>query len=312
VTLARALELAERGRGTTHPNPLVGAVVVRDGEVVGEGWHERKGEPHAEVNALRAAGERARGATLYVTMEPCAHHGSTPPCTEATLAAGVSRVVAGSLDPNPEAGGGLEVLRGAGVDIELVDSFEARQLNEAWRTWVSLRRPFVTYKVATTLDGRVAIPGERWISGEDSRRLVHELRAASDAVAVGMGTVRADDPRLDARGIGVARQPRRLAFGRGPLPAGSELELRTGPLGDQLAALAEEGVQSLLLEGGPTLATAFLREGLVDKLLVFVAPKLAGTGPRFVEELAEPLALRRLASRPVGEDVLLSAYVHEP
>jgi diaminohydroxyphosphoribosylaminopyrimidine deaminase/5-amino-6-(5-phosphoribosylamino)uracil reductase len=312
VTLARALELAERGRGTTHPNPLVGAVVVRDGEVVGEGWHQRKGEPHAEVNALRAAGERARGATLYVTMEPCAHHGSTPPCTEATLAAGVSRVVAGSLDPNPEAGGGLEVLRGAGVDIELVDSFEARQLNEAWRTWVSLRRPFVTYKVATTLDGRVAIPGERWISGEDSRRLVHELRAASDAVAVGMGTVRADDPRLDARGIGVARQPRRLAFGRGPLPAGSELELRTGPLGDQLAALAEEGVQSLLLEGGPTLATAFLREGLVDKLLVFVAPELAGTGPRFVEELAEPLALRRLASRPVGEDVLLSAYVHEP
>ena len=312
MTLARALELAERGRGTTHPNPLVGAVVVRDGEVVGEGWHERKGEPHAAVNALRAAGERARGATLYVTMEPCAHHGSTPPCTEATLAAGVSRVVAGSLDPNPEAGGGLEVLRAAGVDTELVDSFEARQLNEAWRTWVSLRRPFVTYKVATTLDGRVAIPGERWISGEDSRRLVHELRAASDAVAVGMGTVRADDPRLDARGIGVARQPRRLAFGRGPLPAGSELELRTGPLGDQLAALAEEGVQSLLLEGGPTLATAFLREGLVDKLLVFVAPKLAGTGPRFVDELAEPLALRRLTSRPVGEDVLLSAYVHEP
>jgi diaminohydroxyphosphoribosylaminopyrimidine deaminase / 5-amino-6-(5-phosphoribosylamino)uracil reductase len=312
VTLARALELAERGRGTTHPNPLVGAVVVRDGEVVGEGWHERKGESHAEVNALRAAGEGARGATLYVTMEPCTHHGSTPPCTEATLVAGVSRVVAGSLDPNPEAGGGLEVLRAAGVDTELVDSFEARQLNEAWRTWVSLRRPFVTYKVATTLDGRVAIPGERWISGEDSRRLVHELRAVSDAVAVGMGTVRADDPRLDARGIGVARQPRRIAFGRGPLPAGSELELRTGPLGDQLAALAGEGVQSLLLEGGPTLATAFLREDLVDKLLVFVAPELAGTGPRFVEELAEPLALRRLASRPVGEDVLLSAYVHEP
>jgi diaminohydroxyphosphoribosylaminopyrimidine deaminase / 5-amino-6-(5-phosphoribosylamino)uracil reductase len=312
VTLARALELAERGRGTTHPNPLVGAVVVRDGEIVGEGWHERKGEPHAEVNALRAAGERARGATLYVTMEPCTHHGSTPPCTEATLAAGISRVVAGSLDPNPEARGGLDVLRAAGVDTELADSFEARQLNEAWRTWVSLRRPFVTYKVATTLDGRVAIPGERWITGEDSRRLVHELRAASDAVAVGMGTVRADDPRLDARGVDAARQPRRLAFGRGQLPAGSELELRTGSLGDQLGALAEEGVQSLLLEGGPTLATAFLREGLVDKLLVFVAPKLAGSGPRFVEELAEPLALRRLTSRPVGEDVLLSAYVHEP
>jgi diaminohydroxyphosphoribosylaminopyrimidine deaminase/5-amino-6-(5-phosphoribosylamino)uracil reductase len=312
VTLARAIELSERGRGTTYPNPVVGAVVVREGEVVGEGWHERKGEPHAEINALASAGERARGATLYVTMEPCAHHGSTPPCTEAVLAAGISRVVAGSLDPNPEARGGLEVLRAAGVDTELVDSFEARRLNEAWRTWVSLRRPFVTYKVASTLDGRVAIPGERWISGEDSRRLVHELRAASDAVAVGMGTVRADDPRLDARGVEAARQPRRLAFGRGPLPPGSELELRTGPLGDELTALAEEGVQSLLLEGGPTLATAFLREDVVDKLLVFVAPKLAGGGPRFVEELAKPLALRRLASRPVGEDVLLSAYVHEP
>jgi diaminohydroxyphosphoribosylaminopyrimidine deaminase/5-amino-6-(5-phosphoribosylamino)uracil reductase len=312
VTLARAIELAKRGRATAHPNPIVGAVLVRDGEIVGEGWHARKGEPHAEVNALRAAGERTRGATLYVTMEPCAHHGSTPPCTEATLAAGVSRVVAGSLDPNPEAGGGLEVLRAAGVDTELVDSFEARQLNEAWRTWVSLQRPFVTYKVAATLDGRVAIPGERWISGEESRRLVHELRAASDAVAVGMGTVRADDPGLDARSVDAARQPRRLAFGRGPLPAGSELELRSGPLGDELPALAGEGVQSLLLEGGPTLATAFVRENLVDKLLVFVASKLAGSGPRFLDELAEPLALRRLTSRPVGEDVLLSAYVHEP
>jgi diaminohydroxyphosphoribosylaminopyrimidine deaminase / 5-amino-6-(5-phosphoribosylamino)uracil reductase len=312
VTLARAIELARRGRGTTHPNPIVGAVLVRDGEVVGEGWHERKGEPHAEVNALAAAGERARGATLYVSMEPCSHHGSTPPCTEALLAAGVSRVVAGSLDPNPDAGGGLEVLREAGVDTEFVDSFEARQLNEAWRTWVSEHRPFVTYKVAVTLDGRVAIPGERWISGEDSRRLVHELRAASDAVAVGMGTVRADDPRLDARDVEAPRQPRRLAFGRGPLPAGSELELRSGALDAELAALAGEGVQSLLLEGGPTLATAFVREDLVDKLLVFVAPRLAGRGPRLLAELAEPLDLRRLTARPVGEDVLLSAYVHEP
>ena len=312
MTLARAIELAERGRGTTHPNPIVGAVVVRDGEVVGEGWHERKGEPHAEVNALRAAGERARGSTLYVSMEPCSHHGSTPPCTEAVLAAGVSRVVAASLDPNPKAEGGLEVLRAAGVDTELVDSFEARRLNEAWRTWVSRGRPFVTYKVAATLDGRVAIPGERWISGERSRRLVHELRAASDAVAVGMGTVRADDPRLDARGVDVLRPPRRLAFGRGPLPPGSELELRAGPLEDELAALAEDGVQSLLLEGGPTLATAFLRADLVDKLLVFVAPTLVGDGPRWVGEPLEPRTLRRLTARPVGDDVLLTAYVHEP
>jgi diaminohydroxyphosphoribosylaminopyrimidine deaminase/5-amino-6-(5-phosphoribosylamino)uracil reductase len=308
----RALELAERGRGTTRPNPVVGAVVVRDGEVVGEGWHERKGGPHAEVVALAVAGERARGATLYVTMEPCSHHGTTPPCTEAVLAAGVARVVAASLDPNAEAAGGLELLRARGVEVEEADSFEARVQNEAWRTWVSKRRPFVTYKVAATLDGCVTVPGSRWVTGEASRRLVHELRAASDAVAVGMGTVRADAPRLDARGVAAPRQPRRLAFGRGPLPDGSELELRRGPLRDELAELAAEGVQSLLLEGGPTLATAFLAEDLVDKLLVFVAPKLAGAGPRLLADLPAPVELRRLEARPIGEDVLLSAYVHEP
>ena len=185
MSLERALELAELGRGTTHPNPVVGAVVVHGGEVMGEGWHERAGGPHAEVVALEAAGERAQGATLYVTMEPCTHHGRTPPCVDRVLQAGVAKVVAGSRDPSPEARGGLERLRAAGVEAELVDSFEARRQNEAWRTWVALRRPFVTYKVAVTLDGRVAVPGSRWVSGEESRRLVHELRAASDAVAVG-------------------------------------------------------------------------------------------------------------------------------
>jgi diaminohydroxyphosphoribosylaminopyrimidine deaminase/5-amino-6-(5-phosphoribosylamino)uracil reductase len=312
MSLERALELAERGRGTTHPNPLVGAVVVRDGEVVGEGWHERKGEPHAEVIALRAAGDLARGATLYVTMEPCAHHGSTPPCTDAVLGAGVGKVVAASLDPNPEAGGGLDVLRTAGVEVELDDRFEARAQNEAWRTWASQGRPFVTYKVAVTLDGCVAVPGGRWVSGEESRRLVHELRAGSDAVAAGMGTVRADNPRLDARGVEATRQPRRLAFGSGPLPEGSALELRSGPLRGELEALAAEGVQSLLLEGGPTLAGAFFAEGLVDKVLVFVAPTLAGEGPRAFGPVDAPAALRRLTAQRVGEDVLLRGYVNEP
>jgi diaminohydroxyphosphoribosylaminopyrimidine deaminase/5-amino-6-(5-phosphoribosylamino)uracil reductase len=312
VTLARALELAERGRGTTHPNPVVGAVLVSEGEVVAEGWHERKGGPHAEIVALDAAGERARGATLYVTMEPCTHRGDTPPCAAAVLDAGVARVVAGSLDPNPKAGGGLEQLREAGLDVELIDSFEARIQNEAWRTWVSQRRPFVTYKAAMTLDGRLTIPGERWITGEESRRHVHELRAAADAVAVGMGTVRADAPRLDAREVDAPRQPRRLAFGRGPLPEDSELELRTGALAEELAELASEGVQSLLLEGGPTVAAAFLREDLVDKLLVFVAPKLAGGGPRLLEGTVPAQRLTQLETRRLGEDVLLSAYVHEP
>jgi diaminohydroxyphosphoribosylaminopyrimidine deaminase / 5-amino-6-(5-phosphoribosylamino)uracil reductase len=308
VNLERALELAERGRKTTYPNPVVGAVVVRDGEVIGEGWHERKGGPHAEVIALDAAGRRARGATLYVTMEPCAHQGSTPPCTEAVLTSGVKRVVAGSLDPNPEAGGGLELLREAGVQVEAADSFPARAQNEAWRVWVRERRPFVILKLALTLDGRVAVPDTRWVTGDAARRRVHELRAEVDAVAVGMGTVRADAPELTARDVDAVRQPRRLAFGHGS----TELELRSGPIEEELRALADEGVQSLLLEGGPTLAESFLRADLVDKVLLFLAPRIAGAGPAFLPELATPLDLKRLNAEPVGDDVLLTAYVHEP
>jgi diaminohydroxyphosphoribosylaminopyrimidine deaminase / 5-amino-6-(5-phosphoribosylamino)uracil reductase len=311
MSLERALELAAEADGRAYPKPTIGAVVVADGAVVGEGATEADGR-HGEVIALAAAGERARGATLYVTMEPCAHHGTTPPCVDAVLGAGIARVVAGSLDPNPEAGGGLERLREQGLEAELADSFAARRQNEAWRTWVSLGRPFVTYKAAVTLDGRVTVPGERWVSGERSRRLVHELRAAADAVAVGMGTVRLENPRLDARDVGAARQPRRLAFGSGPLPEGSELELRTGPLDAELRALGAEGVQSLLLEGGPTLARAFLEAGLVDKLLLFVAPKLSGEGPFLLPGLESALELRHLASRQVGEDVLLEAYLREP
>ena len=308
MSIERALELAERGRGTTHPNPVVGAVLLRDGEIVGEGWHERKGGPHAEVVALHDAGDRARGATLYVTMEPCAHHGTTAPCTEAVLRAGVTKVVAGSLDPNPEARGGLDVLREAGVDVELQDSFAARAQNEAWRTWVSKRRPFVVLKLAQTLDGRVSVPDTRWISGPDSRRRVHELRAQVDAVAVGMGTVRADNPQLTARDVGAERQPRRLVFGHGP----SEHEVRDGPLADELRALAEEGVQSLLLEGGPTLAGSFLREGFVDKLLLFVAPQVAGKGLTFAPELEDLIRVTRMTTERLGDDVLLTGYVHEP
>ena len=311
MSLERALELARDADHRAYPKPTVGAVVVADGEVVGEGATEAAGR-HGEVVALEQAGARARGATLYVTMEPCAHHGTTPPCVDAVVAAGVARVVAGSLDPNPEAGGGLEQLRERGVEVELVDSAEARRENEAWRTWVSLGRPFVTYKAATTLDGRVVLPGERWVSGPESRRLVHELRAASDAVAVGMGTVRLESPRLDARDVAAPRQPRRLAFGSGPLPEGSELELRSGPLEDELQALAAEGVQSLLLEGGPTLATAFLAAGLVDKLLLFVAPTFAGSGPSVVSALPGPLRLGPVSARPVGDDVLLESYLRDP
>jgi diaminohydroxyphosphoribosylaminopyrimidine deaminase/5-amino-6-(5-phosphoribosylamino)uracil reductase len=323
--LERALELAERGRGTTRPNPVVGAVVVARDEVVGEGWHERQGGPHAEVVALEQARERAKGATLYVTLEPCAHHGATPPCADAVVTAGITRVVAAVGDPNPNtAGKGFERLRAAGIEVELAGEeleWRARVQNEGYRTWVALGRPFVTYKAAATLDGRVAASSgdSRWVSGEASRRLVHELRARSDAVAVGMGTVRRENPQLTARGAGAATQPRRLAFGSGPLPEGSDLELCSAPLEEELGRLAAEGVQSLLLEGGPTLAGAFLRAGLIDKLLLFLAPKLAGgddapslfAGPA-VERLADALPVTRLDWQPVGEDLVLTAYLREP
>jgi len=248
-----------------------------------------------------------------VSLEPCDHHGTTPPCTEAILAAGIARVVYGAADPNPKAAGGAARLRREGVDVELVDSFEARAVSEAWRTWVAKQRPFVIYKAAVTLDGRVTVPGERWVTGEESRRAVHELRAAVDAVAVGGGTARADLPQLDARDVETPRgQPRRLVFSRGPLPDGLELELRSGPLLDELRALADEGVQSLLLEGGPTLAAAFLEADVVDKILLFVAPKLAGAGPTaLAASLPSPRTLVRLSTRQIGADVLLEAYVHD-
>jgi diaminohydroxyphosphoribosylaminopyrimidine deaminase/5-amino-6-(5-phosphoribosylamino)uracil reductase len=314
--LARAVELAERGRGSTAPNPVVGAVVAAGDELLGEGWHERAGGPHAEIVALEAAGERARGATLFVSLEPCAHEGRTPPCVDAVIRAGISRVVAAAADPNPRTDGkGFERLREGGVEVELADgelAARARRQNEAWRTWIALGRPFVTYKAAITLDGRVTVPGARWVTGEKSRRRVHELRAASDAVAVGMGTVRADDPLLTAREVGAERQPRRLAFGSGPLPEGSELELVSGALEEELTRLAGEGVQSLLLEGGPTLASSFLGAGLVDKLLLFVAPKLSGSGPHFLGDFDGPLQLRFVDVEHVGADVLLAAYLREP
>ena len=325
LLLDRALELAERGRGTTRPNPVVGALVVRDGRVVGEGWHERPGGPHAEAVALAAAGDDARGATLYTTLEPCAHQGRVGPCTEAIVAAGVARVVAGAGDPFPLVDGrGFGRLRDAGVEVELAQgrvAEAARRQNEAFRTWAARGRPFVTYKAAVTLDGRVAASSgdARWVSGEESRRLVHELRAASDAVAVGMGTVRAERPKLTAREVGADRQPRRLAFGEGPLPVDSGLELLSGPPEEELRRLAAEDVQSLLLEGGPTLAGEFLRADLIDKLLLFVAPKLVGgddAPPLFrgpgARTLVEAVALTGLEARRVGEDVLLTAYIHEP
>lgn len=312
MTLARAVEIARAARHQAYPKPTVGAVLVRDGEVLAEGVTEARGR-HAERVVIDAAGGLARGSTLYVSLEPCRHHGTTPPCTDAILAAGVERVVVGARDPNPDAAGGAELLRTAGIDVEEVDAPEARALEEAWRTWVAKRRPFVIYKAAMTLDGRVTVPGERWVTGEASRQRVHALRAAVDAVAVGGGTARIDRPRLDARGVATPRgQPRRLVFSRGPLPDGLDLELRPGPIANELRALAAEGVQSLLLEGGPTIAAAFFAADLIDKLLLFVAPRIAGGGPGVVAALPSARTLSGLKATGVGDDVLLEAYVHEP
>jgi diaminohydroxyphosphoribosylaminopyrimidine deaminase/5-amino-6-(5-phosphoribosylamino)uracil reductase len=313
--LARARELAQRGRGRVSPNPLVGAVVIREGRVVGEGWHEGPGTPHAEVGALREAGDGARGATLVCTLEPCSHHGRTPPCADAVVAAGVARVVVGCLDPLERGrDGGASVLAAAGVDVVVAPPAEAdacRELNAAFVTHSLTGRPFVTLKMATSLDGRVATAdGEtRWITGPTSRSVVHRMRADADAVAVGIGTAVADDPGLTVRGVAEAfRPPRRVVFDREarlPLDGGLVRSAREVPvivlagrdapverrraleaagvaivLADGVDEAMEElgrlDIQSLLVEGGPTLAAALLVAGAVDRLAWFVAPIVIG------------------------------------
>src|SRR3954451_2333572 len=222
--MRQALQLAERGRGVVEPNPLVGAVVVRGGVAVGEGWHQRFGGPHAEVHALAAAGDAARGATLYVTLEPCCHYGKTPPCTDAVLRAGIARVVAAMTDPFPQvAGQGVAILRAAGVDVETgTGEAEARRLNAPYLTLLGKGRPYVHAKWAMTLDGKIATAAgdSKWISGDASRRLVHDLRGRMDAIIVGAGTVRADDPLLTARPP-EPRTPARIVLSTsGRLPEG--------------------------------------------------------------------------------------------
>ena len=240
-----------------------------------------------------------------MTLEPCSHHGSTPPCADAVVAAGVARVVVGPIDPNPEvAGAGVERCargrRGRGARRARARGGRSRRTGPG----APLGRPFVTYKAAVTLDGRVTVPGSRWVTGEESRRLVHELRARSDAVAVGMGTFRADAPRLDARGVDAIASRGGSSSAAGPLPAGSELELVTGRSRRSCGGSPDEGVQSLLLEGGPTLATAFLRAGSRRQAARLRRAASPAPAPRSFGDLEEPLELYRLTGQPVGDDVL--------
>lgn len=293
-SMRHAIEIARQGLGTTSPNPVVGAVVLdADGRFAGEGFHEVAGGPHAEVNALAHAGDAARGGTVVVTLEPCAHEGRTGACVDALLEAGVARVVYAVDDPTPQAGGGAERLRAAGVDVEGgVLAREAEAGNEAWLHAVRTGRPFVFWKYASTLDGRVAAPDgtTRWISGERSRAEVHLLRATVDAVIVGTGTAIADDPELTVRdedGNRAERQPLRVVVGTRELPPTARLNDRSvadtvflsGPPEKVVADLFDLGVRSVLLEGGPTLAGAFVRAGLVDEVHAYLAPTLLGGGP---------------------------------
>ncbi len=300
--MARARELGAAALGSTSPNPPVGAVVLAaDGTPVGEGATAAPGGPHAEVAALAQAGERARGGTVVVTLEPCAHTGRTGPCAEALIAAGVARVVIAVPEPTELAGGGTARLRAAGVDVEVgVERDEAETgALAAWLTGAHERRPFVVWKVAATLDGRVAASdgSSRWITGEDARAEVHRLRATCDAVVVGSGTVLTDDPQLTVRaadGATAARQPLRVvADRRGRVPATARVlddaapthvSRATDPAG-LLAELYDRDVRRVLLEGGPALAAAFLRAGLVDEIVLHQAPKLLGAGPSLVGDL---------------------------
>jgi diaminohydroxyphosphoribosylaminopyrimidine deaminase / 5-amino-6-(5-phosphoribosylamino)uracil reductase len=343
--LARSLELAERGRRTAAPNPVVGAVVVRDGGVIGEGWHERPGGPHAEIVALRAAGD-ASGATVYTSLEPCSHHGRTPPCADALIAAGVSRVVAAMIDPTDKVdGAGARRLREAGIVVDIAGGDPeraARRANAGWLALALLGRPHVTYKAAVSADGRTASAGDgpRWISSAESRALVHEMRAAAGAVVIGSGTAIADDPLLTARDCDppAERQPLRVVLDRrGRLPATSRLVQTASPdapllvvrapgaggvsapgvevlvCADPVEAFAELGrrrIAWVLLEGGATVATALLDRNLVDRVAVFHASVEIGPGPGlFARDVELPAAVEE---RRVGPDMLRIFEIQEP
>jgi diaminohydroxyphosphoribosylaminopyrimidine deaminase/5-amino-6-(5-phosphoribosylamino)uracil reductase len=349
--MARALRLAERGLWTTSPNPRVGCVLVRDAWIVGEGWHEKAGEPHAEVSALRAAGPRARGATAYVTLEPCSHHGRTPPCAEALIAAGVSRVVVAMIDPNPlVAGKGLALLGAAGIQVAsgLLES-EARELNIGFVSRMTRGRPWLRLKTAASLDGKTALNNglSQWITGPDARRDGHRFRARACAILTGIGTVRDDDPQLSVRDVETTRQPLRVVVdskleipltarilqGGNTLVVGAvenaekiELLRSTGNLVEilpndsgkvdlkaLLELLAQRGINEVHAEAGFKLNGSLLREGLVDELLLYLAPCLIGHEASGLFNLPELTSLdgkRQLQIRDLrqlGEDIRLIA-----
>jgi diaminohydroxyphosphoribosylaminopyrimidine deaminase/5-amino-6-(5-phosphoribosylamino)uracil reductase len=354
--MKRALRLAEAGRGRTSPNPLVGAVLVKRGKTVGEGYHARIGEAHAEIIALRQAGERARGAVLYINLEPCTHYGRTPPCVPQVIKAGVKRAVIGMEDPNPVVNGkGIEALRKFGLDVKVgVLEKECRRLNEAFCKYILKKEPFVVLKVAATLDGKIATRNgdSKWISGEASRRFVHKVRDQVDGVLVGIGTILRDDPLLTARSK-EGREPYRIVLdSRLEIPeeakvfehSPSEVILVTTGSAPQdkierlqrrgvrvliidsrggrvnlrscLRKLGEIGVMNLLVEGGSRVNGSFLDEGLIDKLFLFLSPKLMGDpqalgvfGGVGISSLEEAVAIKEISIKRIGDDIFVEGYL---
>jgi diaminohydroxyphosphoribosylaminopyrimidine deaminase/5-amino-6-(5-phosphoribosylamino)uracil reductase len=342
--MRRALRLAARAAGRTSPNPMVGAIVVRGDKIVGEGYHRAAGEPHAEVIALTKAGEAARGATLYTTLEPCAHHGRTPPCVDAIVKAGVRRVVAAMRDPDPRTDGkGFRQLKASGVEVEQgIMETEALRLNEGFVSRVRRGRPFVLVKLATTLDGRVTARGRRYLVGKRALREVHRLRDRSDAVLVGIGTILADDPQLTVRDV-IGRDPLRVIVDTDArTPPSSKVVRAKDPqrtvlfvardadtrrtnklreagvllttlprsdggldLGAAMRWLGEHGVNTVLSEAGPHVAGALVRAGLADRLMIITAPIAGGDGPPALSGVADIAELKNTRVRRFGEDVAI-------
>lgn len=356
VYMKQALTIARYALGRTSPNPLVGAVIVRDGRIVGQGWHRKSGTPHAEVHALRQAGELAAGATIYVTLEPCSHYGRTPPCSQAIIDAGIKKVVVAMTDPNPlVAGTGLKILREAGIEvIEGILTEEAIRLNEVFLKWITTQIPFVVLKTAMTLDGKIATSsGEsKWITNDTSRNLVHEMRDIYDSILVGIGTVLADNPSLTTRLEQGGKNPIRIvidSMAKTPLTAavidqsaptiiavtdkapsakikalrekGVEIMVvatknNQVDLHSLFVALGEKKISSVFVEGGATINEMLLKENLVDKVHVFIAPKIIGgktaptpIGGQGIAALKDACMLKNMTTKIIDGDILITAYV---
>ena len=340
-----ALQLAKKRKGYTHPNPTVGAVVVKNGKIVGLGYHERAGKPHAEVMAINQAGEKAKGATLYVTLEPCSHYGRTPPCTNLIIEKKLKRVVVATLDPNPQvAGKGIERLKRAGIEVDVgILEEEAKELNEDFFVYITQKRPYITLKWAQTLDGKLAtLTGDsKWISSLESRKLAHILRREATAVLVGVNTVIKDDPQLTVRHVPTERQPIRIVLDpllKIPLKSkilnteeaktivitsinASEkveilkskgvdvIQLQDLSIRSILNALYEREIMHLLVEGGAKTLSSFLSEGVFDRISVFIAPKIMGEGLSIegmrVEKIEQTLKLKKRKHLALGGDIYL-------